>query len=217
VIDGDVLDKISDVGTQYTLIDQMTHLWFWLGRTTALGDSGYRLNRVNKRGLLRDERRLVELPLLSNNDGGLPMALRALLNRKARSGTQDQVVTMLSNWEDFGTLANANAYDRNLIWLANHPWIRSLRWRTWRQGGWTSRATARGMPGTFLTAAARPGRSSPRLLQHATETNYDNWYKRLRLRGRLLTNKFEDPARVRLSKPYGMMYFAGLVTEHGQR
>ena len=30
--------------------------------------------------------------------------------RKARAGSQDQVITLFSNWEDFGVNANADAY-----------------------------------------------------------------------------------------------------------
>ncbi len=30
---------------------------------------------------------------------------------------------LMNNWEDFGTKANADAYDKNIRWLASHPWI----------------------------------------------------------------------------------------------
>jgi hypothetical protein len=31
---------------------------------------------------------------------------------------------MLSNWEDFGSNSYADAYDRNIRWIANHPWVK---------------------------------------------------------------------------------------------
>ena len=40
---GDVLGS----GYSYALIDQMLHMREWFGRTTALGDDGYRLNRIH--------------------------------------------------------------------------------------------------------------------------------------------------------------------------
>ena len=47
VLDGDVFDKILDLGFRYTLVDQNTHIWNWYGRTVALGDDGYRINQIN--------------------------------------------------------------------------------------------------------------------------------------------------------------------------
>ncbi len=41
----------------------------------------------------------------------------------ARSSTQDQVIVLMNDWEDFGTKANADAYDKNIRWLASHPWV----------------------------------------------------------------------------------------------
>ncbi|MGA0845775.1 MAG: hypothetical protein ACO3RV_04475, partial [Luteolibacter sp.] len=49
---------------------------------------------------------------------------RNLFMRKARSGTQDQVVIVQNWWEEFADVATASAYDVNLRWAANKPWIR---------------------------------------------------------------------------------------------
>ncbi|OQW96293.1 MAG: hypothetical protein BWK77_05440, partial [Verrucomicrobia bacterium A1] len=213
VADGDVLEKVLDAGYEFTLVDQMTHLWHWLGRTTALGDGGYRINRVNgvKCFVLNDGASDYRF---TNTDGGLPTALRAQLNRKARSGTQDQVVTILSSWEDFGSLDSANAYDRNLIWMANRPWIEIVALedvaagridKTWDGAGDPWYVEDRGTTSRQKIAHD--------WLHHATETNYDNWYIGSAYEEGLQTNKFEIRSGVRVPQQYGMMYFAGIVTD----
>ncbi len=213
VLDGDVLNKISDLGYEYTLIDQMTHMWHWQGRATALGDGGYRINKFNGVNcfVMNDGASQYRF---SNTDGGLPTALRSLLSRKARSGTQDQVVTMVSNWEDFGTLGDANAYDRNVIWLANHPWIEivgledvaaGLVDKTW--DGWGDHWYIEDRGTATRTKVAYDW------LHHATETNYDNWYTGSTYEEGLQTNKFQVRPGVSMSSAYGMMYFAGLITD----
>ena len=47
VLDADVFAKITNMGFRYTLVDQNTHIWNWYGRQVALGDDGYRINRIN--------------------------------------------------------------------------------------------------------------------------------------------------------------------------
>ncbi len=213
VLDNDTLNKILDLGYEYTCIDQMTHLWHWLGRPTALGDGGYRINKINglKCFAMNDGASGYRF---SNTDNGLPSALRHLLNRKARSGTQDQVVTILSNWEDFGTLVDANAYDRNLIWLANHPWVEivaledvaaGLIDKTWDGLGDAWYVEDRGSAATNKVAND--------WLHHASETNYDNWYVGSVYEQSLMTNRFSIRSGVLTPSPYGMMYFAGVLTD----
>ena len=213
VLDDDVFDKILDMGYEYTLVDQMTHMWHWLGRSTALGDGGYRINRFNgvKCFVMNDGASAYRF---SNNDNGLPMALRALLSRKARSGTQDQVVTLMSNWEDFNTLANANAYDRNIIWMANRPWIEIVALediaagridKTWDGVGEGWYVEDRGTTDRL--------KITHDWLHHASETNYDNWYVGSVYEQGLQTNIFEIRSGVPTPKAYGMMYFTGMITD----
>jgi predicted glycosyl hydrolase (DUF1957 family) len=47
VSNDDVLDKISNLGFQYTFVDQLRHLLKWFGRTPALGTDAYRINQIN--------------------------------------------------------------------------------------------------------------------------------------------------------------------------
>ena len=213
VLDDDVLEKILDMGYEYTLVDQMTHMWHWLGRTTALGDGGYRINRFNgvKCFVMNDGASDFRF---SNTDGGLPAALRSLLNRKARSGTQDQVVTMLSNWEDFSSLASANAYDRNVIWLANHPWIEIVALEDVAAGRidktWDGAGDAWYVEDRWTADRTKVAND---WLHHATETNYDNWYTGSAFEEGLITNRFEIRSGVQVPKAYGMMYFDGVITD----
>ena len=213
VVDSDVLDKILDLGYEYTLVDQMTHMWHWLGRSTSLGEGGYRLNRFNgvKCFVMNDGASGYRF---SNTDSGLPEALRHLLNRKARSGTQDQVVTMLSNWEDFGDFDDANAYDRNLVWMANHPWIEIVALEDVAAGRidktWDGLGDA-----WYVYDRGSDTRSkvSYDWLFFASETNYDNWYTGSSYEEGLNTNVFEIRPGVPVPKAYSMMYFAGLITD----
>jgi hypothetical protein len=213
VVDSDVLDKILDLGYEYTLVDQMTHLWHWLGRTTSLGEGGYRLNRFNgvKCFVMNDGASGYRF---SNTDSGLPEALRKLLNRKARSGTQDQVVTILSNWEDFGDLGDANAYDLNLVWMANHPWVEVVALEDVAAGRIDK--TQDGLGDAWYVedrGSSTRSKVSYDWLFHASETNYDNWYTGSAYEEGLNTNFFQIRPGVAVPKAYSMMYFAGMITD----
>ena len=111
------LSQIDALGFDHTFIDQMRHVRKWFGRNSALGDDGYRINQVNgvKCFVINDQASTYRF---QNTDNGVALSLRDLLHRKARSGTQDQVIVLFSNWEDFANKANADAYDRNIRWIA---------------------------------------------------------------------------------------------------
>ncbi|HQQ03660.1 MAG TPA: alpha-amylase family glycosyl hydrolase [Kiritimatiellia bacterium] len=213
VLDADVFDKIRAMGYSYTILDQGTHLWHWLGRTTALGEYGYRINKINDVNCFV----INDLPTgyrFTNFDGGLPAALRSLFVRKGLSGTQDQVVTILSNWEDFGDLDDANAYDINLRWMANHPWIRIVALEEIAAGqvdinndGWGDAwwAEDRG--------AAATSKVAHNWLHHATRSDYDNWYLGDGLAEGLQNKIFDIRPGAVMPAAYGMMYTAGIVTD----
>jgi hypothetical protein len=213
VLDADVFTKILDMGYAYTLVDQDTHLFTWLGRTASLSDDGYRINQINgvKCFTINNDASAYRF---QNNDSGLNMPLRGLFNRKARSGTQDQVVTLLSNWEDLGSSTQADAYDQNVRWIANHPWIEivSLKGITASEVD----VTGDGVGDSWYVidrGNAATNKLSHNYIQHAAEGNYDNWYVGSSQEHGLQTNRFEIRSGVKLSSAYGMLYFPGVVTD----
>lgn len=178
VAGGNTLSQIGALGFGYTFIDQQRHLFKWFGRQTTLSDDGYRLNSINgvKAFVINDN---LAGALYTNEDQGVTSALRKLLLRKARSGTQDQVFVFVHNWEDFTANQNADRYDANIRWLASRPWIQIVtpdqiansqidlnvppdgNGNTWGSIG-------RGTLGLVKVAHD--------FIDHATQENYDNWY-----------------------------------------
>ncbi|NLG35935.1 MAG: hypothetical protein GX548_11335, partial [Lentisphaerae bacterium] len=99
-----------------------------------------------------------------NTDGGLPTELRRLFNRRARVGA-NQISTIFYMWEDLSANANADAYDANLRWMANHPWIQVIALDEALDGETVERN---------LTAADGP--QAQDWVHHAANEDYDNWY-----------------------------------------
>ncbi len=176
VADATVFPRISAMGYTHTFIDQMRHLFVWQGRNTALSDDGYRLNRYHGVTcfVINDQASSYRY---QNLDNGFPDPWRNLFHRKARSGTQDQVVVIQNWWEELGTSASAAAYDRNLRWAANRPWIRIVTPeqianaeidinRDGNGDAWY--VIERGSP--TLTKVSQDW------IHHATQENYDHWY-----------------------------------------
>ncbi len=176
VADDRVFGKISAMGYGWTFIDQMRHLFLWQGRNTALSDDGYRINRYHGVNcfVINDQASSYRY---QNLDGGFPGPWRNLIHRKARSGTQDQVVVIQNWWEEFDTFANAAAYDRNLRWAANRPWILIVTPEQIVNGEIDIDRDGAGDPWAFID---RGNPSLPKtahdFIDHATQQNYDNWY-----------------------------------------
>ena len=179
VADSGTLAQIDALGFDYTFIDQMRHVQKWFGRDTALGNDGYRINEVNgvKCFVINDQASTYRF---QNTDNGVALSLRDLLQRKARSGTQDQVVVLFSPWEDFASKANADAYDKNIRWIASHPWLQLVTPDQIANGlvdlsqppngvGDVWGSVNRGSNGALAKVAHD-------FLDHATQENYDNWY-----------------------------------------
>ena len=212
VLDSDVLEKILDTGYDYTLIDQMTHMWHWFGRNDALGTSGYQINKIEGVDCFVMSDRATE-SRFQNHDSGLPTALRNLVSRKARSD-QDQVVILVSNWEDFGTLNDANAYDLNIRWLANRPWTELVGLEQIAAGDVDITGDDAG--DTWYVEDRGYGsrqKVSYDWLHHATETNYDNWYIGSPYEQSLYSNVFNVRSGVPVPKQYGMLYGEGMITD----
>ncbi|NBS84233.1 MAG: hypothetical protein EBS59_06005, partial [Verrucomicrobia bacterium] len=122
VLDNASLEQIRQIGFPYTFADQGRHLVKWFGRTSALGDSGYRINEVNGMRCIPIHDSASDY-LSQTSDSGTAIAIRQLLSRRARSGVEDQVVTL---WRDLGDMGNETIlapYETNVRWLVNRPWV----------------------------------------------------------------------------------------------
>ena len=209
ISDDGVLDKVNDMGFGFTFIDQMRHVLKWFGRTSALESDGYRINRINgtRCFVINDE---LGGYLLANSDNGLPLVLRELLQHKARTGPNDQVVVLVNNWEDFANRAYADAYDRNIAWMANHPWIQIVTPDQIASGQVdTSVPPNPDSPAAFGAVERGSGLVLAKVakdwVDHATEENYDNWYNGSPLEEGLLGKVFSIRSGVALPGAYGQI------------
>ncbi len=179
VLDGETLTEIAAMGYTHTVADQMRHIFKWFGRNEALGSAGYRLNEVNgvKLFVIND---FASDFRFENYDSGLNYSLRELLGRRARSGTQDQVLILVSDMEDFREKDQADAYDRNLRWLANRPWIELVSLDNVAQGGVDLSQPPDNMGDNWGTVGRGTGlglnMTSKDFIDHATQESYSNWY-----------------------------------------
>jgi len=212
LLDVDSFDKITDMGYQYTVFDQNTHMFNWFGRTESLIEAGYRLNEVCgvKCFVIND---IATSYLFSNTDGGVDTALRSLFSRKARSGVQDQVITMASNWETFTSNNECDAYDANIRWIANRPWVHMVTLEQIAAGevdvtgddvGDSWYAYPRGYP--TLSKQAH------NWLNHASQENYDNWYVGSAIEESLEEKIFEIRPGTDVPQRYGMLYSDGIIS-----
>jgi len=219
VSDSGVLQKVSDLGFSYTFIDQMRHVFKWFGRNSALGNDGYRINQINgtKTFVISDG---VSTQLFLNDDNGLPVLLRQLLSRKARDGQQDQVVAFVNQWEDFGVKANADAYDKNIRWLANRPWIQIVTPDQIASNQIDTSVPPNGSGTQWGTVARGTNLSLPNVskdfLDHATEENYSNWYAGSALEESLQTKVFNIRTGVAMPTAYGLLGSSGIVNSSWQ-
>ncbi|MBR3584321.1 MAG: hypothetical protein IKO01_12875 [Kiritimatiellae bacterium] len=178
VLDGGTLGQIGAMGYKATLIDQTPHMLEWFNRETSLSSPGYKIqdfwidrggNRwVNTRAFVLttavDEFRYL------NTDNGLPSDLRHLFLRRARSG-EAALSSIFYMWEELKEGKNADAYDRNLRWIANHPWTRVVALEDVLDDGNLLRGDDIRLPDpSVLPLEAHDW------VHHASNENYDNWY-----------------------------------------
>ncbi|MBC8190361.1 MAG: hypothetical protein H8E75_08015 [Puniceicoccaceae bacterium] len=215
VVDDGVLATIHSMGYSYTVVDQMRHFFKWFGRTQALGQSGYQINEVNNVGLLPIHDFASTFRFL-NEDNGLNLPLRELLSRRARSGSQDQVLSLLSDWEDFRNRSQADAYDLNLRWLANRPWIELITLDDVAAGEIDLSQPADGSGDNWSSVDRGTGQSLQRtakdFIDHATQEDYSNWYNGQSGREEGLANKlFEIRSGVDLPDSFGQVGIDGIA------
>ncbi len=215
VLDGDSFAKINAMGFDFTLVDQMVHLRRWFGREAALGQDGFRINRMHNTGTfaINDQVSTVRFDV---HDKGAALALRRQLNRMARSGTQDQVLVIYSRWEDFQDEADADAYDALLRWSANRAWVEPVTLEDIADGNVDLTGDGsgdnwwqidRGTPALAKTAQE--------WIHYASRENYDNWYVgEPGLRQGLQNTVFELRPGTPLPSAYGMQTIgSGIVSE----
>jgi len=179
VIDQSVLAKSAGAGFTHVFADQFRHILDRFGRPSALLDDGYRINRINGLNTIVINDQASEFRF-RNTDGGLDNNLRQLISRKARSGEQHQLLVLFSNWSDFATKANADAYDANVAWLASRPWVELVGPDQVANGNVDLSLPPDGTGDTFVSlergTVTFPTKKAPLWLDHATEGNYDSWW-----------------------------------------
>ncbi len=214
VSDSGVLQKVADLGFNYTFVDQMRHVFKWFGRNSALGSDGYRINQVNNaRAFVINDG--VSTQLFLNDDNGLPVLLRQLLSRKARDNQQDQVVTFVNQWEDFGVAAKADAYDKNIRWLASHPWVEIVTPDQIANNQIDTSVPPTGNGTQWGTVTRGTGLLLPNVskdfIDHADEEGYDHWYLGSGLEESLRDKAFNIRTGVVLPTTYGLLGTSGIV------
>ena len=180
VCDWKTLQAIANLGFQATVVDQTPHLQEWFGRQTALGDNAYKIQRYwayendpasgtsNKAFVLSTA---ADQFRFANTDSGLVTDLRRLFLRRARSG-QAAISSIFYRWEDFADGGNADGYDANLRWIANHPWIQVV---TFDQA-LADEALNADQNMYWTNVWAEKGMAMQDWVHHACNGNYDNWY-----------------------------------------
>jgi len=190
VADDSVMGKIAALGFGWSFVDQMRHIQRWYGRISALSDDGYRINSIAgvKNFVINDQAAQYRY---RTNDSGLSMPMRGLLHGKARSGVQDQVIVLYHDWAEFDSFANAAAYDTNLRWVTNHPWVRVVTPQQIAAG--QIDITRDGVGDVWPTVTRSGGglaRTAHDYVHHATQENYDNWFNGQSGREEGLRDKF---------------------------
>ncbi len=212
VVDERTLATVQACGFTFTLADQMRHITKWFGRTSALGDDGYRLNQINgvKVLVINDQASAFRF---ENTDNGLGISLRTLLSRKSRSGAQDQVVILHSEWTDFLNGASAMAYDKNIAWIACHPWIKLTTPSAIAAGqvDVTRDSVGDVWPVINRGTIADLPLVAKDWVDHATQENYDNWYNgQIGLEEGLATKIFNIRSGAPMPQAFGQLGVNGI-------
>jgi hypothetical protein len=162
-------------GYRYSVIDQTTHLVSWYGSQDAHSKNGHKLNRVNGVScfVINDA---ADQWKFANTDGGLWVWTRRDLVAKALDPDQEQLTLVFDDWEAFSGRSftsfgvgndNPDNYEKNLRWLANHPWVQVVTLEEVASWGW--REVERGYRADLPLETYD-------WLRHASEKSYDHWY-----------------------------------------
>ena len=143
------------------------------------------------------------------DDNGLSILIRKLLSRKSRSGEQQQVVTILSNWEDFGDPGDADAYDSAIRWVANHQWIIPTTHERIMRGD---------VGGNWFVIDRGAGTNAnnkvaQEFIHHNSQENYDQWYVGSPQEESLESKIFDIRPGTPVPGAYGMLFSGGIVSQ----
>ncbi len=217
VVDDSVLATIRSIGYSHAVVDQMRHFFKWFGRTQALGEGGYQINSVNGVDLFPIHDFASSFRFV-NQDNGLNQPLREMLNRRARSEKQSQLVCILSDFDDFLVGANADAYDHNLRWLANRPWIELVSLEDIAQEKIDITQPPDGNGDAWSKINHGTGetlrRTAKDFIDHATQEDYANWYNGQTSREEGLEGKiFNVRSSVPLPGKFGTIGIDGIAND----
>ena len=178
VADANILRRLALMGYQATVVDQTPHVLEWFGRQSALGDDSYKIQRYWAYDTDSEQGQEIKAFVLSssaeqfrfdNTDSGLSSDLRHLFLRRARSGGT-AISSIFYRWEDFTSTENANGYDHNLRWIANHPWIQVVTLEDALVDPGLSNELV------YKDICATNGMGMQDWVHHACNGNYDYWY-----------------------------------------
>ena len=178
VADASILKKLAQLGYQATVLDQTPHILEWFGRTAALGNDAYNIHRYWAYEDNASDGKEMKAFILSsaadqfrfaNTDSGLSSDLRHLFLRRARTG-EAAISSIFYRWEDFTSSENANGYDKNLRWIANHPWVQVVTLDE------ALADTSLSEHLVYKDLCVTNGMAMQDWVHHACNGNYDYWY-----------------------------------------
>ena len=178
VADAGILQKLARMGYQATVVDQTPHILEWFGRQTSLGNDAYKIHRYWAYDTDSSQGKEMKAFVLSsaadqfrfaNTDSGLSSDLRHLFLRRARTG-EAAISSIFYRWEDFTGSENADGYDRNVRWIANHPWIQVVTLDEALADETLNGALV------YKDLCATNGMGMQDWVHHACNGNYDYWY-----------------------------------------
>ena len=186
VADASVLEKVKKMGYAATVIDQTPHLLEWFskedaqkGREKSLGNDAYKLQRFWLMDSEEEDKEMFAFALSTaandfryvNTDSGLPTDLRHLFLRRALTG-EAAISSIFYMWENFAETQNADAYDKSLRWIANHPWIQVVT----LDQAFADPVLINPTNWSYGDLSRENGMAMQDWVNHACNGNYDNWY-----------------------------------------
>ena len=220
LLDSDVLDKVRDLGFESTFVDQSQHIRRWFGLSASKGEDAYRVNDVNGVHcfVINDTYSDYRYATL---DGGPSLALREILNRRARSGwwgsQHPQVITLFYNWEDFTDKTKADAYDAIMAWLASRGWVQIVTPDQVVHNEIDISMPPDGVGDSWNKVNRGTGlnlvKTAHDWIQFGCQDNYDNWYLGSGYNQSLQQAKFAIRTGTNMPNAYGMLYFGGVISD----